>query len=102
MFESEEIIVAVKGYKIVESRQLMLYCDLCGSQMPSGVFKLPSPSPCSVTKDMVASDLCSDYFYEYTCQKCGHVQKSTMNYPCQQISFDYNDAKDLEDQGKVE
>lgn len=94
--------MAVKGYKIVESRQLVMICDDCGCPIPSGAFKFVPPSPCSITKDMVTADpKSSDYYYEYVCPHCGNIQKSKNSYPCQQIKFDYGDVVDIEDPGKM-
>lgn len=106
MFESEEVVVAIKGYKIIEARQIVMHCDSCGDQMPPGVFKSAPKkeckSPLSVTVDWINSPPEIDYYYyEYTCSRCGNIQKSRNSYPFQQIRFDCSDFIDVEDQGKV-
>lgn len=94
--------MAVKGYKIIESLQLVMHCDSCGEEMPPGIFKsVPYKNDGLLCVNWIDNPPKIDYYFEYTCRRCGNVQKSRNSYPCQQVRFNKDDVIDVEDSGQV-
>lgn len=91
--------MAVKGYKIIEARQIYLHCDKCDTRMDESDRKFKSNAA-----DIALGEISTlaAYWYEYTCPNCGHIYKSKTSYPHQSVKFDLNDVLVLEDSCRVD
>lgn len=83
----------VKKCKIINMYEVLLYCRMCGTRMPEGVFKYER------NPDNPADF--SNNWYAHTCPACGYVHNSRVKYPHQQVEFDEGGGKLLEDAHEV-